>query len=117
MKKILKIFLVLMFATFAICKLAVSAEANLPGESSSFENTEMAPKALYVRNCARCHGADGKSQTTLGQNLNAADLTVDKGSVDRSIRIITKGRGEMPGFGKTLTKNQIASIANYIQSL
>ena len=79
-----------------------------------------ASKALFLRNCARCHGADGKAQTKLGQSLGAADLTsgdVKEMNNGEIRRIITRGRGDMPAFGKRLTARQIGSIAEYVRSL
>ena len=32
-------------------------------------------KDLYEDQCAKCHGADGKGQTKMGQKLNAKDYT------------------------------------------
>jgi cytochrome c553 len=32
-------------------------------------------KALYDSNCAKCHGADGKGQTKMGQKLGAKDYS------------------------------------------
>lgn len=32
-------------------------------------------KALYEKDCAKCHGADGKGQTKMGQKLGAKDYT------------------------------------------
>jgi mono/diheme cytochrome c family protein len=32
-------------------------------------------KAIYVDNCAKCHGDDGKGQTKMGQKLGARDYT------------------------------------------
>ena len=32
-------------------------------------------KANYESNCAKCHGADGKGQTKVGQKLGIKDLT------------------------------------------
>ena len=33
------------------------------------------PKAIYEKNCAKCHGADGKGQTKMGQKLGVKDYT------------------------------------------
>ena len=35
-------------------------------------------KALYEKNCAKCHGADGKGETKMGKKYNAKDYTSAK---------------------------------------
>ncbi len=78
------------------------------------------PRSLYVQNCARCHGSNGKGQTKEGRRLEADDLTSSdaKGISDaKRTRVITNGRGKMPGFGKKLTAAQIAQVASYVRSL
>jgi len=35
-------------------------------------------KALYEKDCAKCHGADGKGQTKMGQKMGAKDYTDPK---------------------------------------
>jgi len=80
----------------------------------------VSPYSLYVQNCARCHGSNGKAQTKLGRSLGAEDLTssdVKEMSAERIARAITRGRGDMPAFGKKLNAKQIASIAQYVRSL
>ncbi len=32
-------------------------------------------KALYEKECAKCHGADGKGDTKMGKKMNAKDYT------------------------------------------
>ena len=32
-------------------------------------------KAIYEKDCAKCHGADGKGQTKMGQKLGVKDYT------------------------------------------
>jgi mono/diheme cytochrome c family protein len=32
-------------------------------------------KALYEQHCTKCHGADGKGQTKMGQKMGAKDYT------------------------------------------
>src|SRR3954452_4646096 len=32
-------------------------------------------KAIFEKDCAKCHGADGKGQTKMGQKLGAKDYT------------------------------------------
>lgn len=35
-------------------------------------------KAIYERDCAKCHGADGKGDTKMGKRLGAKDYTDPK---------------------------------------
>ncbi len=75
---------------------------------------------LYVSNCARCHGANGKGNTQLGQEMGVPDLTspgVKRTSSKRMAQIIAKGDGDMPGFGKKLKTAQINSLVRYVKAL
>jgi mono/diheme cytochrome c family protein len=83
---------------------------------ATFES-EASPRSLYSQNCARCHGSNGKAQTSQGRKLEADDLTTSTASTDKIIRMITNGRGDMPGFKRKLTAAQISSIAGYVKGL
>lgn len=77
-------------------------------------------RTLYIQNCARCHGADGRAQTPLGRRLEAANLTtadVKGHDAAKIARVIRNGRPEMPAFRKKLTAAQIAAIASYVRGL
>ncbi len=39
-------------------------------------------KSLYEKDCTKCHGADGKGQTKMGQKLGAKDYTDAKVQAD-----------------------------------
>ena len=76
-----------------------------------------AQSRLYVSNCARCHGADGRGNTQLGQEMGIPDLTTSRMSSARIKQVIAKGDGDMPAFGKKLKAAQITSLANYVRAL
>jgi cytochrome c553 len=83
-------------------------------------NFNYSPRTLYLNNCARCHGADGKSQTELGRLYDTPDISGGRArsmSVAKISQLISRGQGSMPGFGKKLTRVQISSIANYVRGL
>ncbi len=117
MRKILKIIFVLMFVSFGAFAFTSRPKVDFSVEKATVENAVDSPKELYLRNCARCHGADGKSQTELGKTLDAPDLTEEKHSTKKTIRVITNGDSEMPAFGKRLKKTEIAALAKYVRSL
>lgn len=48
-----------------VALLAISATSALAADA----------KALYTKECAKCHGADGKGQTKMGQKMGAKDYT------------------------------------------
>ena len=112
MKKIIKLAII---AAFAIVAGFAALIHRAPTASASSEAAS--PRSLFMQNCARCHGANGKAQTALGKKLEADDLTASSASTAKIIRTITNGRGDMPSFKKKLSKAQIASLAGYVRSL
>lgn len=122
MQNILKTCLILVFAALGALVLSSGARANFERADLLAGNAvdiKTAPKDLYVRNCARCHGADGAGQTDTGRKLDVPDLSISgsKTSAAKIARVIAVGEGEMPAFGKKLSKKQIASIAAYVRKL
>jgi len=63
-------------------------------------------KALYEKDCTKCHGADGKGQTKMGQKLGAKDYTDAK--VQDALKDADAIKATKDGFkdkeGKTLMK-------------
>jgi len=76
-------------------------------------------KAIFDRKCARCHGADGRGQTVLGEMLEVPDFTKgswwrDHGN-DDLVDTINNGDGDMPAFARKLTKSEISLLADYVR--
>ena len=63
-------------------------------------------KALYEKDCAKCHGADGKGETKMGKKLGAKDYTDAKVLAemkdDQAAKAIKDGLKDKAG--KTLMK-------------
>lgn len=91
-------------------------EKNGAGEKESELTAE-----LFADRCARCHGADGRGQTVIGRMVGAPDFT-DEGWWDeekdepRFARSIAEGRGEMPAFGRKITRREIGALAAYVKT-
>ena len=72
------------------------------------------PSDEFLQYCAKCHGEDGKAQTARGKQLKARDFTDaewQNGESDADlIDSVTKGKDDMPPFGKKLSKEQIESL-------
>jgi mono/diheme cytochrome c family protein len=75
---------------------------------------------LYDKNCAKCHGKDGRAKSFRGKMVNAQDFT-DKSwqestSDDEMNETIKNGHGKMPAFGKKLTDDLIKALVTYIRA-
>ena len=93
------------------------------GEESESGASGEAARAtkLFDEKCVRCHGADGRGHTVIGDMLDAPDFTDEKWwkaeekSARRFVHSITNGRGDMPAFGKKLSRREISNLAAYVR--
>lgn len=78
---------------------------------------------LFRNNCARCHGAEGRGDTPLGNTYKAPDFTDpdwwqkhSKITTSASlISIVSHGKGGMPAFGKKLSRTEIRRLIGYVR--
>jgi mono/diheme cytochrome c family protein len=93
---------------------ATSAINSEPGSARS-------AAALYARNCASCHGRDGRAKTSRGRSKHARDLADSEwqGRVgdERIFNSVMNGKGKMPAYGKILSEQEIDSIVTYVRGL
>jgi mono/diheme cytochrome c family protein len=82
-------------------------------------------KALYEKDCAKCHGQDGKGQTKMGQKMGAKDYTDAKVQEamkdDAAVKAVKEGLKDKEG--KTLMKptegwseEDIKAVVKYMRS-
>lgn len=119
MKTKLKFILVGAFAIGGVVA-AVNSESAGAATLTPVSESVSVTRTLYRQHCAICHGNDGRSNTKRGRETEANDLTTDdvKGdSIEKISRIISNGKGDMPGFKRKLSSTQIASIARYVKTL
>ena len=84
--------------------------------------TPINPAVTYSKNCATCHGKDGRANTFKSKHhLHARDLTDAAWQTDvtdeRIFNSISNGKGKMPAFKKKLTTEQIESLVAYVRGL
>lgn len=87
----MKKLITLIIATVAISALSVHAQD---------------AKAIYEKDCAKCHGTDGKGQTAMGKKLSCKDYTDAKVQADLKDDAATKAikEGVKDKDGKVLMK-------------
>ena len=76
---------------------------------------------LYAKNCASCHGKDGRAKTLKGKFKHARNLAdsewQDKASDERIFNSIMNGKGKMPAFGKKLSEPETDALVTYVRAL
>lgn len=78
---------------------------------------------VYSKNCASCHGADGKGQTKMGKKSGARDYTTAEGQkwtdaegVKAILEGVTKdGKKKMKGFTGKVTEAEAKDLVKYIR--
>lgn len=68
--------------------------------------------ALYAENCANCHGVDGKGQVPDARDFSDADYLRGEEPL-RFYRIISDGRGSMPGWRDKLSADERWDLTFY----
>ncbi|MFT3869878.1 MAG: cytochrome c [Nibricoccus sp.] len=81
---------------------------------------------LFVENCVRCHGEDGRGHTKMGRKLKIVDLTSAtlqaRLTPERVFDSITNGKPDargnerMPAFGEKLSEADRRLLANYVKT-
>src|SRR6478609_8969330 len=82
-------------------------------------------KAIYEKDCAKCHGADGKGQTQMGQKLGVKDYTDAKVQADlkddEATKAIKEGLKDKEGKvlmkpAENLSDADVKGLIGYIRS-
>jgi alcohol dehydrogenase (cytochrome c) len=93
---------------------SVPAPADAPVGASANSRPVSSPpdlasgERLYEQACVICHGSDGKGGHGGGAPLGKLE------DVAAAVQIVTAGRNAMPGFGTTLTFEQIRDVSVYV---
>jgi mono/diheme cytochrome c family protein len=82
-------------------------------------------KAVYEKDCAKCHGADGKGDTKMGKKAGAKDYTDPKVQEamkdDHMAKAIKDGVKDgdtvkMKGFADTLSDDEVKALVAYVRT-
>ena len=88
--------------------------------ASSAEGPAMDGPTIYKRKCAVCHAADGSGNTAKGKKLKVRPLQspeARKMSEAQMIELVTKGKGDMDGYKKELSEEEIRAVVAYAREL
>jgi cytochrome c6 len=118
MKKALQVLALAAAFAFAVVVAAAARGAQGHGRTP----TPINPAVTYSRNCATCHGKDGRAKTFRSKHHeHARDLTDPRWQTDvtdeRIFNSISNGKGKMPAFKRKLTNEQIESLVTYVRGL
>lgn len=89
-------------------------------KQKDFPKDKVDARALFVENCSKCHGIDGRADTFRGRFFNAQDLTDlvwQVGTGDNEIRqAIETGPKAMPAFKGKLSPAEIDALVTYVRT-
>ena len=80
-------------------------------------------KELFAKQCASCHGPDGKAQTPIARKLGVKDLTQSKLTETEMEKQIVEGKRDdhgkekMPSFKGKLSTDEIKSLIAAVKEL
>lgn len=99
--------------------LGMTQAASSPQGKKSGRRGAAKIESVYLQHCARCHGADGRGETTLGKLYGIPNLTMAalhaRFSDKELSAIINGGQGGMPGFKKYLSKAEITALVAHVR--
>jgi cytochrome c553 len=81
-------------------------------------------KENWEKHCAKCHGADGKGQTTMGKKVKAKDYTDAKVQAsftdDQAFKITKEGKKEgdktvMKAYGEAISDQEIKDLVAFVR--
>ena len=81
-------------------------------------------KENWEKNCTKCHGADGKGKTKMGEKVGVKDYTDTKVQADLKDDAMTKAikdgvkdgdKTKMKGFGDALSDDEIKALVKYVR--
>lgn len=76
---------------------------------------------LYSKNCASCHGRDGRAKTFKAKLNHARNISdpewQERVSDERIFNSVMNGKGKMPAYGKKLSEQEIDTLVTYVRGL
>jgi len=115
--------LILGVAVVMLCVIWFDAAGTASKAAGNGNPSEKGRSAAVIWNkeCASCHGKDGRAQTLKAKFNGAKDLTKqswqESASDSHIFNVISSGHGKMPAFGNKLSQAEIDSLVTYVRHL
>ena len=116
----------LFFVSIVACAalLVAAAPSQAPNDSvTSFTGPDSPVlgadgKAVYMKKCKKCHGADGKAQTKMGKKHEMEPIPgkLNKAKITKAIKN-GKANTKMKAFKEKLTEEEIGAVATFVMTL
>ena len=71
-------------------------------------------RTVYESSCVGCHQAGGRGVEGVFPSLRDNELV--QGPPEALLIVVLEGRAAMPGFGETLSNQQIAAVLSYLRN-
>ena len=109
------------FATVTLL-LAAGAIAGCTTGDDPGPAVAVEPAVLYARNCARCHGNDGRGDPEIKKTMpNVRDFHdpefQSRATSDTIVSVVMAGKGQMPAFGRSLSVPKMQALSGYVRRL
>jgi len=110
-------------ALFGFVTLAVaSALAGCSVGDDAGAAVAVEPAVLYERNCARCHGVDGRGDAEIKKTMpNVRDFRDPafraRASTETIVSVVMAGKGQMPAFANSLSLPKMQALSGYVRRL
>ncbi len=112
------VFFVVLLATLALTYPGILATRSLTANAGTSPAVNSAQ--LYAKQCASCHGKDGRAKTIKGKLKHARNLAdaewQERVSDERIFNSINNGKEKMPAYGKKLSQEQIEALVTYVRA-
>lgn len=116
----MKMKIILSLTAGALLAAGCASTGKLAREQAALPKGNVDARGLYVENCARCHGEDGRAKKFHGRILGAQNFTDAQWraatSNEEIIHAIKTGPKAMPAFAKKLSAAEIEAVAAYVQT-
>jgi mono/diheme cytochrome c family protein len=91
------------------------AETPRPTGSQADDRALVEGRAVFIANCARCHGS--AAQGGIGPKLAEGRAVERFPEIADQIEVVTDGRATMPSFRDALSPTEIRAVVRYLREV